>query len=148
MAPWPWPLSCAWWPGFFSSATGVTQGPLISDHDAHIKRTQKPRCAICTDFEDTTKMRTPSRGTCQGDLAADPHHRLLLSVVRTPHTFTGDLEYWPYCMFYCCVTVASWHAIGGLHLPCRLTSQPKLTCIHSKKRPTPISVHFGERPSG
>jgi hypothetical protein len=55
----------------FPTATEVTQGPLSSVYDAHIKRTPKPRCAICTGFEDTTKMRAPSRGTCQGDLAAD-----------------------------------------------------------------------------
>ena len=55
----------------FPPTTGVTQVPLLSDYDAHIKRTPKPRCAICTGFEDTTKMRAPTRGTCQGDLAAD-----------------------------------------------------------------------------
>ena len=27
---------------------------------------------ICTGFEDTTKIRATSKGTCQGDLAADP----------------------------------------------------------------------------
>ena len=38
----------------------VTQGPLLINYDAHIKCTPKPRCVICTGFEDTTKMRAPS----------------------------------------------------------------------------------------
>jgi hypothetical protein len=37
----------------------------------HIKHTPKPRCASCISFEDKTKMRAYSRGTCLGDLAAD-----------------------------------------------------------------------------
>ena len=65
----------------------------LSDHDAHIKRTPKPRCTICTGFEDTTKMRAPSRGTCQGDLAAD---QLLVALHSHSHsnssTFASALD--------------------------------------------------------
>ena len=55
----------------FFPATEVTQGPLLGDYDAHVKRTPKPRCAICSGFEDTAKMSPRSRGTCLGDLAGD-----------------------------------------------------------------------------
>jgi hypothetical protein len=55
----------------FFSATEVTQGPLSSLHYTHIKRTQKPRCAICNGCEDTAEMSPRSRGTCLGDLAGD-----------------------------------------------------------------------------
>ena len=55
----------------FFFATEVTQGPLSSLHYAHIKRTPKSRCAICSGFEDTAKMSSRSRGTCPGDLAGD-----------------------------------------------------------------------------
>ena len=58
----------------FPPATEVTKGPSLSDHDAHIKRTTNSRCAICSGFEDTTKMRAHSRGTCQADLAAEAHN--------------------------------------------------------------------------
>ena len=49
-------------------ATEVTQGHLLDDYYTHIKHTPKPHCASCAGFEDTTKMRAPSRGTCLGDL--------------------------------------------------------------------------------
>ena len=57
-------------PDFFF-ATEVTPGPLLSVQYTHIKRPPNSRCAICSGFEDTTKMRAHSRGTCQADLAAD-----------------------------------------------------------------------------
>jgi hypothetical protein len=47
-------------PDFFF-ATKVTQGPLPRVHYTHIKRTPKSRCAICSGFEDTTKMTAHSR---------------------------------------------------------------------------------------
>jgi hypothetical protein len=55
----------------FSPATEVTPGPLLSVQYTYIKRPPNSRCAICSGFEDTTKMRAHSRGTCQADLAAD-----------------------------------------------------------------------------
>ena len=55
----------------FVFVTEVTQGPLSSVHYTHIKHTPKSRCAICSGFEDTTKMSPRSRGTCPGDLAGD-----------------------------------------------------------------------------
>ena len=45
----------------FVFATEVTQGPLSSVHYTHIKHTPKSRCAICSGFEDTTKMSSHSR---------------------------------------------------------------------------------------
>ena len=44
---------------------------MLSDNDAHIKRTPKPPSTVSISFEDTTKMSAPSRGTCQSDLAVD-----------------------------------------------------------------------------
>jgi hypothetical protein len=61
----------------FVFATEVTQGPLSSVHYTHIKYTPKSRCAICSGFEDTTKMSPRSRGTCPGDLAGDRQYARL-----------------------------------------------------------------------
>ena len=56
---------------YFFCHRGHTRGQFLSDHYIHIKRTPKPCCAICACFKDTTKIRSPSRGTCRIDLAAD-----------------------------------------------------------------------------
>ena len=55
----------------FFFATEVTQGPLLGVQYTHIKRPPNSRCAFCSGFEDATKMRAHSRGTCQADPAAD-----------------------------------------------------------------------------
>jgi hypothetical protein len=57
-------------PDFFF-ATEVTPGPFLRVWYTHIKHTPNSRCAICSGFEDTTKMRANGRGTCLADLAAD-----------------------------------------------------------------------------
>jgi hypothetical protein len=57
----------------FSPATEVTQGPLLSVHYTHIKRTPNSRCVFRIGLADAniTKMTAHSRATGLPDLAGD-----------------------------------------------------------------------------
>jgi hypothetical protein len=66
-------------------------------HDAHIKCTPKPRCAICTGFEDTTKMLAPGASAAKrlvGALAIEttPFEKPLQDVEKPLHFLTNSLS--------------------------------------------------------
>ena len=89
----------------FFFATEVTPGPLLSVQYTHIKRPPNSRCAICSGFEDTTKMRAHSRGTCQADLAADRCCVLFVVVVEVAVCYL--LEFYFQLLRCCKLPVAS-----------------------------------------
>jgi hypothetical protein len=129
-------------------------------YHTHIKHTPKSRCAICSGFEDTTKMSSRSRGTCPGDLAGDRRTKAM----GTVECGVGPLPCSTRHIAHCSTTIAiaalcsTWRRRKQVHLEPTNPHRPVIGfhsiglntkylptegyCSHHIARPRPMQSKF------